>query len=102
MTLYTMLATTLTATAIAAAALGSAGAATATSSGPSSAADIVRTLETKGNEVILTTVSGGDPSRCTITSVRPGHTTTMGKSFEKHGAFVPTQTHTPVYVQQRC
>lgn len=102
MKMHTFVVTTFAATAVAAAALGSAGAATAAPTGPPSVTDTVRNLEAKGYEVILTTVGGGDPSKCSITSIRPGQTTNIGKTFEKHGAFIPTETHKTVYVEQRC
>lgn len=94
--------TTFVAADVAAAAVVSAGAAPAAPAGPPSVTDTVRNLEAKGYEVILTTVGGGDPSKCSITSIRPGQTTKVGKTFEKRGVFIPTETHKTVYVESRC
>lgn len=102
MKFHTSLVTTFAATAIAAVALGSAGPATAAPTGPPSVTDTVHNLEAQGYEVIVTTVGGGNMPKCSITSVRPGQTTNIGRTVEKHGAFIPTETHKTVYVEQRC
>lgn len=92
---------TITAGTLAAAALGFAGAAGAAASGPGSPTDVVRQLESKGYEVIVTTTSGGQSQHCSITSVRPGQTF-AGKNKEIHGVQTPVQSHKTMYVDQRC
>ena len=58
--------------ALAAAALGMAGAAAAAPSGPSSVADTVTSLQADGYKVIVTRLSGGESSKCSVAALRPG------------------------------
>ena len=58
--------------ALAAAALGMAGAAAAAPSGPSSVADTVASLQANGYKVIVTRLSGGESSKCSVAALRPG------------------------------
>ena len=58
--------------ALAAAALGMAGAAAAAPSGPSSVADTVTSLQADGYKVIVTRLSGGESSKCSVAAIRPG------------------------------
>jgi hypothetical protein len=64
--------TTMTAGALVAAALGMAGAAAAAPSGPSSVADTVTGLQADGSKVIVTRLSGGESSKCSVSAIRPG------------------------------
>jgi ABC-type xylose transport system substrate-binding protein len=96
-----LIAAVVAAGALSAATLGLAGAATAATTGAPSPTDTVKQLEARGYEVITTTVSGNDPQRCSIASVRPGQTM-MGNSKEIHGVQTPTLLHKTVYVDLRC
>jgi hypothetical protein len=91
----------VTAGSLAAAGLGLAGAAAAAPSAPVSPTDVVRQLEAKGYEVIVTTVSGGGMKDCSISAVRHGQTV-MGKSREIHGVQTPVGPHKTMYVDLRC
>ncbi|MBJ7341541.1 hypothetical protein [Mycolicibacterium sp.] len=86
---------TLAAGALSAAMLGLAGAAAEAPSGPRSPTDTIRGLESQGYEVIVTTVSRGDPHGCSITAVRPGQT------IVRPSGEVPIM-HKTMYVDLRC
>ncbi len=93
---------TVTAGSLAVTALGLAGAATAaTPSVPRSPTEVVKQLEAKGYEVIVTSVSGNDPQHCSISAVRHGQTMT-GKTREIHGVQTPVAPHKTMYVDLRC
>lgn len=92
---------TITAGSLAAAGLGLAGAAAAAPSAPRSPTDVVKQLEAKGYEVIVTTVSGGGAKDCSTSAVRQGQTV-MGKSREIHGVQTPVAPHKTMYVDLRC
>lgn len=92
---------TITAGSLATAALGFAGAAAAAPSAPRSPTEVVKQLEARGYEVIVTTVSGGGAKDCSISAVRHGETV-MGKSREVHGVQTPVAPHETMYVDLRC
>jgi hypothetical protein len=64
--------TAMTAGALVAAALGMAGAAAAAPSGTSSLDDTVASLRANGYKVIVTRLSGGESSKCSVYAIRPG------------------------------
>lgn len=91
----------VTAGSMAAAVLGLAGGAAAAPSAPRSPTDVVRQLEAKGYEVIVTTVAGGGAQHCSVAAVRHGQTM-VGKNRETHGAQAPVAPHTTMFVDLRC
>lgn len=92
---------TITAGSLAATALGLAGAAAAAPSAPRSPTEVVKQLEAKGYEVIVTTVAAGHPQNCSISAVRQGQTVT-DKRREIRGVQTPVAPHETMYVDLRC
>ncbi|MGK2881784.1 MAG: hypothetical protein ACSLE6_13655 [Mycobacterium sp.] len=87
---------------MAAVGLGLAGSATAAAPSPQTyPTEVVKQLEAKGYKVIVTTVSGGGATDCSISAVRHGQTV-MGKNKEIHGVQTPVAPHKTMYVDLRC
>ncbi len=96
--------TAITAATLGAASLGLAGpaAAAAVPTGPSSVTDTIKNLESHGNEVIMTKLSGGAlRGKCSVVSVRDGQETSA-KSSKIHGKYLPQSVHSTMYVDVRC
>ena len=88
--------------ALAAAALGMAGAAAAAPSGPSSVADTVASLQANGYKVIVTRLSGGESSKCSVCRApsRPADHSASSHRGRRHGPAGRLQA--PSYVDVRC
>ena len=81
----------LAAGAMAAITLGFAGAATADTTSSTHIQDTVRTLETRGYNVIVNRIGASPLSNCTIASVQPGHTFS---TVDSRGGSSPAETVT--------
>jgi hypothetical protein len=91
----------MTTGALACAALGFTGTATAAPAGPSNVDQTVKTLESKGYNVIVNRTGAAPLSQCSVASVRPGqtHSTTDSRGG---GSLNTTVTAETVYVDVAC
>ncbi|ODQ93386.1 hypothetical protein [Mycolicibacterium holsaticum] len=92
---------TITAAALSAAALGVAGPAQAAPSGPGSATDTIRKLESEGNRVIVNRVGAAPLSQCTVTSMTAGQDITERDPVGDAGS-VERVRYSTVYVTVTC
>ena len=93
--------TAMTAGALVGAALGRAGAASAAPSGPSSLDDTISSLKANGYKVIVTRLSGGESSHCSVYAIRPGQQITQQVPIGGGDTAQEVVSNT-VYVDVRC
>jgi hypothetical protein len=91
----------MTAGALVTAALGMAGAGAAAPSGFSSVDDTVASLKANGYKVIVTRLSGGESSKCSVSAIRPGHQITQQVPIGG-GDTAQEVVSSTVYVDVRC
>ncbi|BBY82619.1 hypothetical protein MPUL_37770 [Mycolicibacterium pulveris] len=90
-----------TAAALLAATLGATAPAQAAPTGPGSAEDTIRRLETEGNRVIVNRVGAAPLSQCTVTSVTAGQDVTDRDPVGDTGS-VERVRYSTVYVTVSC
>lgn len=92
---------TMTAGALLAAVLGFAGIASAAPSGPSSAADAVKQLQSQGYHVVINRIGSAPLSECTVASVTSGRAATtptvVGSDDTEDRRY-----HSTVYLTAQC
>ncbi len=92
---------TMTAVALSTAMFTSVGAAQAAPTGPGSATDTIRKLESEGNRVIVNRVGAAPLSQCTVTSVTAGQDITERDPVGDTGS-VERVRYSTVYVTVTC
>lgn len=96
-----LIASTMTAVALSTGILGVAGTAHAAPTGPDSAADTIRKLESEGRRVIVNRVGAAPLSQCTVTSVTAGQDVTDRDPVGDTGSVERVRYRT-VYVTVSC
>ncbi|MGV0646094.1 hypothetical protein ABQE44_22120 [Mycolicibacterium sp. XJ2546] len=96
-----LIASTMTAVALSTAILGMAGTAHGAPTGPDSAADTIRKLESEGRRVIVNRVGAAPLSQCAVTSVTAGQDVTDRDPVGDSGSVERIRYRT-VYVTVSC